>query len=233
MISNNKQKGFTLIELLVVIAIIGLLSSVVTVWMQDARKKAGAVSAQEQSRQIMNSLEISSINQSGSKSYPNSNPANYRAEGVDEIEENLAGNIVPKVPGSINSDGIYYYISTDNKTVDAEGVNYYCITEGDSISGGGTIPFSGPSQGSLIIAWRDTSMTKYPSEDPSKKKLFVPSADSFRPSGDPFIEAFESDAGTYYPGYGTVGTIGDESKTKLLWSKSGTETYPIACDVLK
>lgn len=54
---TSKQKGFTLIELLVVIAIIGLLASVITLALQNARERARDVKRAGDIRQMVTALE--------------------------------------------------------------------------------------------------------------------------------------------------------------------------------
>lgn len=56
--SEHRHHGFTLIELLVVIAIIGILSAVVMISMNDARKKARDTARMADLAQIRNALEL-------------------------------------------------------------------------------------------------------------------------------------------------------------------------------
>ncbi len=68
MFRRRTNQGFTLIELLVVVAIIGLLSSVVLVSLNSARKKARNAKRVADMRQIQSALELY---YSDNNSYPN------------------------------------------------------------------------------------------------------------------------------------------------------------------
>ena len=54
----NRKSGFTLIELLVVIAVIGILSSIVLVSLNSARRKANATKAKQDLSQIAKAVQM-------------------------------------------------------------------------------------------------------------------------------------------------------------------------------
>lgn len=64
-----KNKGFTLVELLIVVAIIAILTSMVTVNLQDARQRARDAQRKGDLKQIQNALELYK-NDQNPQSYP-------------------------------------------------------------------------------------------------------------------------------------------------------------------
>lgn len=62
---NTQNLGFTLIELLIVVAIIGVLTSIVMVFLTDARQKSRDGRRFEDFRQIKNALELYSADHNG------------------------------------------------------------------------------------------------------------------------------------------------------------------------
>lgn len=82
---DRRAEGFTLIELLVVVAIIGILASLVTVNLQDARERARDVQRKGHVRAIQNALELYKNDQK---------PAVYPADLVDLT----TGNYIKEVP---------------------------------------------------------------------------------------------------------------------------------------
>ena len=81
---KNYTKGFTLIELLVVIAIIGILSSVVLVSLNTARKKGTDARIQEEIAQVRTQLESDY-----SAGYPDLTGG---ASHIDTLTSGSAGN---------------------------------------------------------------------------------------------------------------------------------------------
>lgn len=75
-----KRQGFTLIELLVVIGILGLLSTFITVQLQNAREKAYRKLADAELQQIFKASEIFLINDGDV--YPPDEPRRLPAEFV-------------------------------------------------------------------------------------------------------------------------------------------------------
>lgn len=62
---NTPNLGFTLIELLIVVAIIGILTSIVMIFLTDARQKSRDSRRFEDLRQIKNALELYSTDKGG------------------------------------------------------------------------------------------------------------------------------------------------------------------------
>lgn len=90
----SKSGGFTLIEMLVVVAIIGLLSSVVIVGLNDARKKARDARRIADLRQVQNGLE--NFYSSNDQKYPRDTSQLYRE--------------IPSAPKDPLRGEEYYYI---------------------------------------------------------------------------------------------------------------------------
>ncbi len=59
---NKARKGFTLIELLLVMAVIGILSAIVTVYLNQARGKGADAKVKSQVVQLRSAIEIYYIN---------------------------------------------------------------------------------------------------------------------------------------------------------------------------
>lgn len=93
----SRKTGFTLIELLVVIGIIGILSSIVLVSVNDARKKARDTKRLQEVRQIMNALELY---RSENGRYPSNNGSWQRSNVPVEwtpLQTSLA-KYLPRLP---------------------------------------------------------------------------------------------------------------------------------------
>ncbi|MDD5606322.1 MAG: type II secretion system protein [Candidatus Pacebacteria bacterium] len=87
----KKNKGFTLLELLVVIAIIGILSTIVMVSLQGARKRAQDATVEAQLSQIRSIAEIHAMD--NDYSYDDlctqTTPGTYDVAEIQAIAEGL------------------------------------------------------------------------------------------------------------------------------------------------
>jgi len=111
--NNAAKRGFTLVELLVVIAIIGLLSSVVLVSMQGARRSARDSRRKADMRQIITAQEM----------YYGTNDVYYTNAGT--TWPTAIGTYMPKTPTDPGS-GTYVWI---NNTGDAQKFCAYATIE--------------------------------------------------------------------------------------------------------
>jgi len=107
----NKLKsfGFTVIELLVVVSIIGVLASMITVNINDSRKKARDTKRIADLDSMKTALEIYN-NQNGA--YPDGGCVESGSSGWATLQTLLAPYL-SKLPTADMSDHPYFYCSTD------------------------------------------------------------------------------------------------------------------------
>ncbi len=100
---TRDSEGFTLIELLVVVAIIGLLSSVVLVSLNSARKKARNAKRVADIHQIQSALELYYLD---NNSYPNNGLtwANECSDGGSLSPSAVIPGLVPNYMAKFPSD---------------------------------------------------------------------------------------------------------------------------------
>lgn len=128
----SRKTGFTLIELLVVIGIIGVLSSIVLVSVDDARKKARDTKRLQEVRQIMNALELY---RADNGHYPHVTissgwlKSNVPAEW-DSLQSNLS-KYLPKLP----TDPINTAVSSKNPPTNDTGNNFIYAYYSQYLSG--------------------------------------------------------------------------------------------------
>lgn len=99
----KKQKGFTLIELLVVIAVIGLIASIISVALNDARARSRDLKRRTDLKQIYTALQLY-FDDNGS--YPTTSGAwwgacaygNYDTKGPNGYVPNLAPKYIANLP---------------------------------------------------------------------------------------------------------------------------------------
>ena len=122
---TNRKGGFTLIELLVVIAIIGILSSIVLVSLNSARKKGS------------DTRVISDVNQTRTQLESDYNGGNYSADltSTGKIAvSSLSGNLKTLATDATSMSSTLYVVATGTPVVGyaayaqlLSSTNYFCI----------------------------------------------------------------------------------------------------------
>lgn len=146
---NRKSRGFTIMELLVVIAIIGILSTVVLIFIRSARDDARAVSAKSQLSQIRSQAQI--FYNSHSRKYNTGLPIDNTGAGDVCVSEGPGNQSLlnSDVDGSVNelmlgiqhslgpslSNTLKCYVSADlysfSATLNDEGDTFCVDSSGD------------------------------------------------------------------------------------------------------
>lgn len=125
MTTAQNNRGFTLIELLVVISIIGLLASVVTVSLNEARVKARDTHRLDQMKQLSIALELY---HTSNGFYPDEKSTRAHITYVKDIV-GLAPEHIESLPEDPTQTGTsrYRYTADDNGyslLIDLEGDNF-------------------------------------------------------------------------------------------------------------
>ncbi len=100
------KRGFTLIELLVVVAIIGMLSTIVMVSLNTARKKARDSEVRTELAQIRTAIQLY-YTQYGSMP-PNTYPGNYCSNQANFLQSVVTAGFLPSNPTSPNNSTYPY-----------------------------------------------------------------------------------------------------------------------------
>lgn len=125
---RTNSRAFTLIELLVVIAIIGLIASIITVALNQARIKARDTRRMQDMQQVVNAISLFSIDNNGN--IPGTGGGNASIGCViSQCLKATADQLVPTYIPSIPEDPVYPY----NQTPSGQNFSYrYCGVTGTS-----------------------------------------------------------------------------------------------------
>ncbi len=116
----KKNKGFTLLELLVVIAIIGILSTIVLVSLQSARRRAQDAAIQSQLAQIPSAAELYRLGDGD---------GGFEGLCANTGVDNLIQAISKESPGTVVCEANENTYCASAEAVEAEvgGVNVFCV----------------------------------------------------------------------------------------------------------
>lgn len=221
----NKQNGFTLIELMVVLSILALLASVIFGWVNGARVSAESTKAEVQVDQMETALFLAT---DAGGSVPSS-PGDYRASGVDEIVDNMAGGVLPDLSPRISKVPYYYYISNGQRSVDAVGNEYFCVSANDVIPD--DVNGDGQSNDPAIVTWRDYG---FDASDDSRERLVLVNSPGGQVAfgGSFYLSAFFDQ----FVSYGNAMFIVDRSvdnQEEPRWIDEDNNARPFACSSLR
>lgn len=230
MVYMKDTKGFTLIELLVVVAILGLLSSVVITFVEDARKQAASTKAIAQAQQLRSSIYLAA----GEGNAPSA-PASYQMDEIAEIAANIASGEAPKLPREISRFEDYYYISKGGVRAEdnlPEAIDYFCVTSNQVIADvtdeWGT--WNGNTDDLAIVAWRDNTFELHNDE---RKRLVMPGSISnhYGDFGGFQLTASNDNSAEYGFGVAVADTgPGGDNHKELRWWDENLDLHPFACE---